>query len=163
MSYCRWSSMNWRCDVYVYADCGGGWTTHVAGRRRVVPPIPDLPLMHFPSFGGQWSRDARRMDYPTRWHALAAKIVFGFAAFWHNRVHMATLHLIPLRPIGLACDGESFNDPSPTDCADRLEQLRAGGYIVPQGAIDALRSEVVEDFEPPNVGAKLETTAPAKN
>lgn len=42
MSYCRWSSMNWMCDVYVYEDVDGGWATHVAGRRRAIPPIPDL-------------------------------------------------------------------------------------------------------------------------
>lgn len=29
MSYCRWSSDNFKCDVYVYADVSGGWTTHV--------------------------------------------------------------------------------------------------------------------------------------
>lgn len=150
MSYCRWSSMNWRCDVYVYADVGGGWTTHVAGRRRLVPPIPDMPLMHFPSLGGQWLREERRMSYPSRWHAVAAWLIFGFAAFWHNRVHMASLRLIPLRPIGKAHDGESFNDDTPTACAERLEQLRAVGYVVPQEAIDALRSEVVEDYETPN-------------
>ena len=150
MSYCRWSSMNWRCDVYVYADVGGGWTTHVAGRRRRVPPIPDLPLMRLPSFGGTYNRDERRMVYPSRWHALGARVVFGFSAFWHNRVHMASLHLIPLRPIGLAFDGDSFNDASPTDCADRLEQLRAAGYVVPQDAINALRDELVEDYEPAN-------------
>lgn len=41
MSYCRWSSDNFKSDVYVYADIGGGYTTHVAGRRVVgdVPPV----------------------------------------------------------------------------------------------------------------------------
>ena len=150
MSYCRWSSMNWRCDVYVYADVGGGWTTHVAGRRRIVSPLPDLPLMRLPNFGGHWNRETRRMEYPSRWHALGARIVFGFSAFWHNRVHLASLRLIPLRPIGKAHDGESFNDATPTECADRLEQLRSAGYIVPQYAIDALRDEVLEDYETPN-------------
>lgn len=24
MSYCRWSD----CDLYIYADCDGGWTIH---------------------------------------------------------------------------------------------------------------------------------------
>ena len=44
MSYCRWSSMNSMCDVYVYEDDAGGWTTHVAAKRRILPPIPSLPL-----------------------------------------------------------------------------------------------------------------------
>lgn len=141
MSYCRFSSMNWRCDVYVYADVGGGWTTHVAARKRLMQPIPDLPLMFLPTFGGRWNGDARRMEYPSCWQALAARVFFGVAAFWHNRVHMASLHLMPLRSIGKAHDGESYNDATPTECADRLERLRAAGYVVPQYAIDALRLE----------------------
>lgn len=144
MSYCRWSSMNWRCDVYVYEDVGGGWTTHVAGRRRVIPPIPDLPIMRLPSFCGKWDREALRMDYPSRWHAIGARIVFGAYALWHRWVHMGSLHLIPLRSIGLPYDGESFNDATPGECAARLESLRDVGYIVPRGVISALRQEDTE-------------------
>ena len=144
MSYCRFSSMNWRCDVYVYEDVMGGWTTHVAGRRRPFPPIPDLMSIRLPRFGGAWNKATRRFDYPTRWHAIAARVVFGFVAFWHNRLHMASLHLIPLRPIGLDHDGESFNDGSAEECADRLEYLREMGYKVPQYAIDALKEEAAD-------------------
>ena len=144
MSYCRWSSCNWMCDVYVYEDVCGGWTTHVAGRRRVMRPIPDMPLMIFPHFGGQWNAEQRRMVYPSRWHALASRIVFGFAAFWHNKVHMGSLSLIPLKPIGLPHDGESFNDETPGDCANRLMDLRRLGYVVPDFAITALIEEQAE-------------------
>ena len=38
MSYCRWSSDNWRCDLYCYE--GDVFITHVAGRRR-MGHIPD--------------------------------------------------------------------------------------------------------------------------
>ncbi len=141
MSYCRWSSMNWRCDVYVYEHCAGGWTTHVAGRRRIFPPIPDLPLHRFPRLGGDYSRELRRVVYPSRWHAAAAHVLFGAWAWWH-RLSMWTVRIIPLRPIGLPFDGETFSDDTAADCADRLEWLRGLGYIVPQYAIDALRSEV---------------------
>lgn len=133
--------MNWRCDVYVYEDCGGGWTTHVAGRKRAVPPIPDLPIQLLPSFGGVWNQEARGFDYPSKWHRMAARIVFGFWAWWHNWLHMGTLHLIPLRPIGLPHDGQSFNDGTPGECAERLQRLRQLGYTVPQRAIDALLAE----------------------
>lgn len=143
MSYCRFSSMNWQCDVYVYEDVSGGWTTHVAGRRRRIPPIPDLPLHRLPNFGGTWSKELRRMVYPNRINAVCAKLSFTFAAFWHNRIHMGSLHLIPLRPIGLPHDGARFNDDTPEDCAYTLETLRAAGYVVPQYAIDSLRREVV--------------------
>lgn len=150
MSYCRWSSMNWMCDVYVYEDVGGGWTTHVAGRRRALPPIPDLAFGSFGMAMHRWSgcyydRDTRKMVYPLRWRALVYGVWSRFRTFWHNKVHMGSLNLIPLRTIGLQHDGETFNDPTPTDCADRLEQLRGLGYKVPQHAIEALRSEVVAD------------------
>ena len=146
MSYCRWSSMNWRCDVYVYEDCSGGWTTHIAGRRRAIPPVPDIMFGRLSMWLNRWSgcyldRKRRVIVYPHRWRGVAYKAWSWFSAFWHNRVHMASLHLIPMRDIGLPHDGKTFNDPSPTECADRLEKLRAVGYIVPQEAIDALRSE----------------------
>ena len=34
MSYCRWSTNDFQCDLYCYEDCSGGWTTHVAGLKR---------------------------------------------------------------------------------------------------------------------------------
>ena len=68
MSYCRWSSDNFQCDVYCYADVSGGYTTHVK-------------------------------------------------------------------------DGKTYNDATPEQAADRLQELRNSGYKVPQYAIDELRSE----------------------
>lgn len=146
MSYCRFSSMNWMCDVYVYEHVAGGWATHVAGRRRMFPPIPDLmgAAFRLRLFKGQWSQEQRRMVYPSRLHAIGASIVYGFVAFWHNRIHMGSLRLIPLRRIGLPFDGETFNDDTPGECANRLEALRFHGYRVPQYAIDALREEQQE-------------------
>jgi hypothetical protein len=120
MSYCRWSSDGWRSDVYVYEDVSGGWTTHVAGRKRTHPEeCPKLP----------WDRDAP--DWEKRFTAA-----YEAERKW---VDESTLE-----PIGLPHDGESFNDPTPGDCADRLEALRALGYHVPQHAIDTLRAEAEE-------------------
>ena len=114
MSYCRWSSMNGRCDVYVYEDVAGGWTTHVAVKRRVLPPIPSLPLGRVPN---------------------------RIWAMWERRVRALSLRLIPALPIGLPYDGCCFTDSTPGACADRLESLRAMGYRVPLYTIDALRAE----------------------
>lgn len=41
MSLCRWSSMNWKCDLYCYYDCNGGITTHVA-KSRIVGDVPEV-------------------------------------------------------------------------------------------------------------------------
>ncbi len=144
MSYCRYSSMNWSCDVYVYECVSGAWVTHVAARRRMLAPIPDLLHLGLPRFGGQWSQELRRMIYPSRLHAIGARITFGFAAWWHNRIHMGSLSLIPMCFIVLPHAGESFDDIIPGECADRLEGLREMGYRVPQYAIDALRQEQME-------------------
>lgn len=115
MSYCRWSSCDFACDVYVYEDCGGGFTTHVAGARvetdEAMPPSIQLDQHRIP----EWlERDEK----------VSAIINRG------RRVAITLEHA-----------GESFNDPDASACADRLESLRALGYMVPQFAIDALREE----------------------
>lgn len=40
MSYCRWSSDNFKSDVYVYEDVRGGYTTHVASNRIISEVFP---------------------------------------------------------------------------------------------------------------------------
>lgn len=150
MSYCRFSSANWKSDVYVYEDVSGGWTTHVAGRRRTWPVIPDLSILLMPRFGAEWSAENRRVVYPSRWHALGGKI-FGTIWCWWHRLHMWTVGISPLKEIGLAHDGGTFNDATPGECADRLLMLRALGYCVPQYAVDELRDEHAEATPPSQV------------
>lgn len=121
MAYCRWSSDDFRCDVYTYEDVGGGWTTHVASRKRVF--ASELP----PPLGG-----------PTD----AAPIEAWVEAFVHRQAVLGPLlDGADLVPIGLPHDGRTFTDPTPGDCADRLDHLRELGYRVPQDAIVALRDE----------------------
>lgn len=99
MSYCRFSSDNFKSDVYVYADIAGGWTTHVAHSRLTKP--------------------------------------------WNGSCDDALLEL-RFKPIGLPMDGQMFNDPTPSACADRLRELRQMGYHVPQFAIDHLMQDASE-------------------
>ena len=114
MAYCRWSD----CDVYVYEDVGGGWTTHVAGRRRVAGKAPDINFT---------SVETIQATYAAR------------NAWYEAHPEM--------NDIGLPCDGESYNDASPGECADRLQGLKAMGYDVPDEVIDELREEH-KDFTP---------------
>jgi hypothetical protein len=37
MAYCRWSSDNFKSDIYCYANTGGSYTIHVAHCRYVLP------------------------------------------------------------------------------------------------------------------------------
>ena len=109
MSYCRWSSDDFQCDVYCYEDCSGGWTTHVAGRKRIfAEPLPE-------------------------------KIEFGEDGYWerHEKVDKM-VEAAELVPIGLPHDGETFNDPTAEEAAKTLKMLRGAGYRVPQDAVDSL-------------------------
>ena len=139
MSYCRFSSNNFWCDVYVYEDVNGGWTTHVAANRHIIRPIPQLPSWWITCLG-RYDIDAKRVLYPNRFIAAFAwvwlRIYFTFM-----RLHNWSVDVIPRRKIGLPLDGRSFNDDTPIGCVVRLEELRALGYKVPQSAIDALREE----------------------
>ena len=116
MSYCRWSSMGFMCDVYVYENVAGCWTTHVAG-NRITKPAPELDTSSVELFRITRARQAE---------------------------HLATAKRAP---IGLPHDGETFHDETPGDCAKRLRELMALGYIVPQYAIDALEAEQAEMVE----------------
>lgn len=115
MSYCRFSSDNWSCDLYVYQSIHGGFVTQVAG-NRITGDIPKLP-------------------------PLSA----GVDAYWSaTKAQHQFLDTAVRKPIELPHAGAGFVDATANECADRLESLRALGYNVPQHAIDALREEAAE-------------------
>jgi hypothetical protein len=114
VSYCRWSSNNWDCDLYCYADCDGGYTTHVAWNRVVgttpeVPPINDVAP-------GEWLKA--------------------------HRAQMAFLKTAKHKRIGLPYDGQSFSDETLEEFLDRVTMLRDVGYHVPTWLIDDIREEM---------------------
>ena len=111
MSYCRFSSEGFQCDVYVY-ESNEGWITQVASRRR-PHRTPDL----------DWSTQAL-------WKQTQAA----------QRAFLNDPNNAP-RPIGLSDDGMTFCDATPGDCAAQLIRLKTMGYQVPQDVIDALLEE----------------------
>lgn len=125
MSYCRWSSDCHQCDVYVYADVDGGWTTHVAGRkRRPLKPCPK------PSSG---SEDTFAERYVSYWMECTKWVEDESNWRWEDIDHSDA--------------GESFNDPTASECAARLIRYKAEGLYVPQYAIDALLDEASEEAQ----------------
>ncbi|MCK5236064.1 MAG: hypothetical protein KAR06_03680 [Deltaproteobacteria bacterium] len=113
MSYCRWSDDDYQCDVYVYSDCAGGFTTHVAGRRHVFKePLPEK--VPFDDVEKYVERHSKVMD------------MCDDATFEN---------------IGLDYDGDSFNHDTAKECADNLITLKEAGYNVPQYAINGLMEE----------------------
>lgn len=113
MSYCRFSTNDFQCDVYCYQDCDGGFTIHVASLRYVfsqpLPPPVDI------SDGAAW--------------------------FARYRIVYEMVNAATQEPIGLTYDGETLRAHSAASCAVCLLTLRNMGYRVPQHAIDELLAE----------------------
>lgn len=120
MSYCRWSSDDFQCDVYCY-ESERGIEIHVAATRpfldRELPPPVPFSIERF----DEWmARD-------------------GVVREWLARAEH--------KPIGLPHDGCSFCEADPGAAADLLQALRGMGYNVPPHVIDALREEASSDAE----------------
>ena len=122
MSYCRWSSDDFRCDLYVYADCDGTWTTHVAKQRYAgeVPPTPDLRTASTDEWMEAYKKQRAYLDAAER------------------------------EPITLPHAGATFKDAGPAECAATLRMLREAGYRVPDCAIAALDEDAAEDEAAPS-------------
>ena len=112
MSYCRWSSDDWKSDIYCYYDCGGYYAIHVAGRRPTVKLPPSEHL--WPDID--------------KWLPV-------------HKEQMRLLENTQYVDIDLPFAGESFREKTPEDCLCRLLTLRGLGYYVPEGAIERLRGE----------------------
>lgn len=147
MSYYRFSSDNFKSDVYVY-DAGDLLVTHVAGRRRAIAPIPMLPykvgLFVARKTMTSSNRDTHKLEYPTKLHKLISNVCFSIISKL-NWFHRTSLKFIPLRNINLPFAGESFEDATAELCYNRLMQLRAIGYHVPQFALDCLLQESINE------------------
>ena len=119
MSYCRWSSEDCSCELYCYADVNGGYTTHVAANRAVgkIPKTDIADLM-----GNKIEKYAadlkKQMDFLTNCER---------------------------KPIGLAYDGETFNDPDLKSFHARLVMLRDAGYEFPDYVIQNVVEEIADE------------------
>lgn len=115
MSYVRFSSDNHRSDVYVFADVKGGYTLMIAQNRFVGPePRPELPPLTQDGIDA-YLKASERLD---AWVEAAKRV-----------------------PINLPEAGREFNFETAAEMADKLLDLRALGYYVPQYAIDNLLAE----------------------
>ena len=62
MSYCRWSSNDFQCDLYIYSDVNGGWTTHVADctySERIPLPLENLNPK---DYAEAWEKHFQELD-----------------------------------------------------------------------------------------------------
>src|ERR1700761_29275 len=115
MSYCRWSSDDWMCDLYCYEDCRGGWTTHVAGNRPIDVPRNNCDM--FTDMDG-WMKA--------------------------HQEQMKALDSIGREDIELPYAGETFNDPTLEKFKDRLLMLRELGYKFPDYVLEEVEKEIAD-------------------
>jgi len=125
MSYCRFSSLNWSCDVYAYADVAGGYTIHVARSRRVG----DIPADPFESF--------MSVDFKNDPKASAEWLRL-------YKEHSAAVNASELVPIDLPHAGETFRETELEDFKARLIMLRDLGYRFPPEVLADIDAEIIE-------------------
>jgi len=124
VSYCRFSTDDYKCDIYLYEDAMGGWTTHVAGSRYVADtPIPTLPP-------GWWSLPVEE--------AMAL-----------NTAQMNWIKAARMEPIKLPSAGKSFRDGDLEQVIARLEGLRVEGFNFPDFVLTSLREDAAEGEQTP--------------
>jgi hypothetical protein len=119
MSYCRWSTDSFRCDVYAYEDTGGGWTIHVASRKKDLPNV-----VRQPEIDREWSDSAA-------WSAAYR--------LWELNYDAA-----PWIELTAPSAGMSFNEPSLEAFRDRMQALRAEGLRFPDEVFEAIDDEIAE-------------------
>lgn len=118
MAYCRWSSLDYGCDIYLYADVNGGYTCHVASKKRVAAePCPPLPTHK----------------------ELEAMSVEEFRAILQAQRDWA--EEADLIPIGMEYDGKSFYSYDRDEMVEILKKLKRVGYRMPEWLIDEIANE----------------------
>ncbi|MBK1666554.1 hypothetical protein CKO28_00670 [Rhodovibrio sodomensis] len=120
MSYCRFSTDSFRCDLYVYEtespDDDPRFTIHVAGNR-----IPE---------------DAPRLP------ELTAKSIEDYVAAYRELTDY--LLSCPRTPIDAPYAGETLLIGSLEELRAKLIELRDLGYRFPDAVLDAVDAEIAE-------------------
>lgn len=117
MSYCRWSSDDFQCDLYCYAAVGGGYVTHVAAMKRILKEELPPPI----EFN----------DDPDGWVA-------------RNGAVIRIAENADLVPIGLPCDGKCYTDETLAEFRDRVACLIDVGYRAPSYVLETIDKEIAE-------------------
>lgn len=122
MSYCRWSSDNFKSDVYCY-ESAQGYVIHVAN-TRIVDPLPRNPY------------DVNDFLNDPLWVTLL-----------RNKVWQQAFDKAKREDINLPHAGKTIFSNSPAACALKLMELQVLGYYVPQYAIDTLVDEAEREMQ----------------
>lgn len=114
MSYCRWSTNDFQCDLYVFASCYGGYEINI----RKTRPVFTEPLPAVVPFD---------KDHVKEWLA-------------RDNIVRDMLHKSALVPIGLLHDGKTFSGDL-EETISTLENLCDLGYKFPLEIIDEIKED----------------------
>lgn len=117
MAFVRWSSDDHKSDVYAYEHVNGYFALHVAGRKRVGEIVPSPCPSTIQTDPDWWEK---------------------------YRAYQASLDACELVPIGLPHDGETFELATLEALRDKLLELKAVGYYVPDWCIESINEELKE-------------------
>lgn len=126
VAYCRWSSDDFQCDLYVY-ESAQGWECHVAGRKLDMAGVELPPPADLADFDA-WLQ--RHNDVRGILDALRQQ------ERWID---------IP-EPHG----GKTYTFDSPGEMADYLDTLESAGLRFPDWLESALREEQADLDEAEN-------------
>lgn len=121
MSYCRWSTDNYGCDLYCYAS-EEGWVTNVAGNR----PVGEVPTLDMSLLSGPHSNLPLFVEQHRRQHKFLTRC--------------------EREPIGGPHDGETFIDEMLEKFRARLVFLRACGYRFPDCVLEDVDEELADPW-----------------
>lgn len=118
VSYCRFSTDGFQCDLYVY-ESAEGYMIHTA-QNRIVGEVPRMPSI-FDVTAEEWTRQHRKQMEFIR-TAKREKIEGEFA-------------------------NNTFIERDLEDAIARLEMLRAAGFRFPDDVLTALREELEDEIK----------------
>lgn len=113
MSYCRWSTDDYMCDLYVYDSVSGGIAIHIATNRLTYKePLPDsVSYLDIGAFMARNEKVGKMVDEADR-----VKIDLPYA-------------------------GESWDGLSNDEAIEFLIELRQLGYRFPEHVIGMIQEE----------------------
>jgi len=121
VSFCRWSSMRFKCDLYCYEHVDGTYTTHVATNKvwTYVPPMAPFTILKYGWLGWLVWKAAYNIQMFSLKHGLRRELKGPYA-------------------------GMTFKDETPEEFKETLLMLRKEGYRFPDSVLTAVQEDIDE-------------------
>ena len=124
MSYCRWSTDNFKCDVYAYESCYGGWQIYIASHRYEdgIPLVDNNLLIKEKT--KEWTEQYIKQS---KW-----------------------LETAKFEPIGLPLDDGDIVCETLPDFLAKMQEIKKAGYHIPDWVFDDIKEEIKETINQTN-------------